>query len=145
MRSSIGLQEWMSPFCLLWAWWEMSVLSVVKGALVMSAGLMVSGHWLAVNCSWRGDMLAVSCSCVSPGLLAELVQSNQDCYGKLFNSIPQRHAVTLNTTCWRLFPPFRKLCCCGFVLKQGSWWPLNVYGRQRSTVGSKWMEHGTQE
>lgn len=54
-------------------------------------------------------MLAVLCSCVSPGSLADLVQSNQECSEKLFSSIPQLHTMTLMTTCCCLSPHFMQM------------------------------------
>lgn len=83
------------------------MLSVAEGAPAMSAGLMASGLWPAVNCSRRGDTLAVVCGCVNPGLLAELVQSKLECSEKPFGlcCIPQLCAVTLRTACCCLSPP----------------------------------------
>lgn len=84
------------------------MLSVAEGAPAMSAGLMALGLWPAVNCSRRGDTLAVVCGCVNPGLLAELVQSKLECSEKPFGlcSIPQLCAVTLRTACRCLSLPF---------------------------------------
>lgn len=97
----------MSPVCLRWLWWERPELSVAEGAPAVAAGLMASGLWPVLDCSLRGDTLAVLCGCVSPSLLAELVQSKQECSEEPFSlcSVPQsvqwhsgQHAAALAPT-----------------------------------------------
>lgn len=118
----------MSPVCLACLLWERAVLSAAAWAPAVSARLMALRLWPAVNCSQRGDTLAVLCGCVNSGLLAELVQSKLGCSGKSFRLLC---AVTLRTACCCLSPHFipRFLCCWGFIHIQGGQWHLNVCGR----------------
>lgn len=64
---------------------------------------MALGFWPAVNCSHRGDMLAVLCSCVNSGLLAELVQSKLECSEKPFRLLD---SLSLPSDTQDCMPPF---------------------------------------